>query len=106
MCLFIYLHQWKLKNNGSKFKIANLIIIFTEEVDQGKIYYQLDDENDFTVTKDEFEFQVSDSNSHTLTENYFHIQWSWLHFESSSYNITETDGVLRVKVSQKITIAS
>ncbi|KAF4530183.1 hypothetical protein B566_EDAN001442 [Ephemera danica] len=78
---------------------ATPISVFTQDdLDASRVFYQLDNENDYSATHDHFKFEVSGSKSKTLTENNFYIQWSWISIAQTSYTIYETDGILRVKL--------
>lgn len=56
--------------------------------------------DDFAATEDKFIFSVEDTNPNKLFNNIFTIRWTRIHFISSSYNISETSGLLELPVKR------
>jgi hypothetical protein len=79
-----------------------LIQMISDDVNAGRIYYQLDESSNVDQTSDEFKFDVSDTKSKTLSGNIFRIQWAWVNLEQVFYNISETSGEIRIKVKIKM----
>lgn len=75
-------------------------IKISDDINAGRIYYQLDESTNVDQTSDEFKFDISDSKSKTLSGNIFRIQWSWVNLEQVLYNISETSGEIRIKVKK------
>ncbi|XP_069157214.1 extracellular matrix organizing protein FRAS1 [Procambarus clarkii] len=71
---------------------------FTQaDIIAGRLYYELVSYAHDT-TSDEFTFEVTDSKPNIVSGNVFHIQWAWLIMAQREYNVTETDGAVKVFV--------
>ncbi|GFS77940.1 extracellular matrix protein FRAS1 [Nephila pilipes] len=71
---------------------------FTQnDINDGLVQYILR-KDDFHSTEDKFIFSVEDTKPNKLFNNIFKIDWSRVSFNSSFYNISETDGFLEIPV--------
>ncbi|XP_059478659.1 extracellular matrix organizing protein FRAS1-like [Neocloeon triangulifer] len=73
--------------------------VFTQDdINAGRIYYQLDSNVDYFQTRDEFTFDITDVSTKSLTGNIFRIQWAWVNFDQPNYNISESSAELFIKI--------
>ncbi|GFY74626.1 extracellular matrix protein FRAS1 [Trichonephila inaurata madagascariensis] len=67
------------------------------DINDGLVQYILKND-DFHSNEDKFIFSVEDTKPNKLFNNIFKIEWSRVSFNSSFYNISETDGILKIPV--------
>ncbi|GFY26068.1 extracellular matrix protein FRAS1 [Trichonephila clavipes] len=67
------------------------------DINDGLVQYILKND-DFHSNEDKFIFSVEDTKPNKLFNNIFKIEWSRVSFNSSFYNISETDGFLKIPV--------
>ncbi|KAJ8339232.1 hypothetical protein SKAU_G00360180 [Synaphobranchus kaupii] len=76
------------------------ITTFTQaDINQRLIRYVLNEENS-PETMDNFTFLVKDDKPNVVTDNVFHIQWSFIRFEHTSYNVSEKAGTVAVTMKR------
>ncbi|KAG7168269.1 Extracellular matrix protein FRAS1-like, partial [Homarus americanus] len=73
---------------------------FTQaDIIAGHVYYEL---TTYThdITNDKFTFEVTDSKPNVVSDNVFHIQWAWFLMARREYNVTETNGEVKILVKR------
>lgn len=56
--------------------------------------------DDLAAIEDNFIFSVEDTKPNKLFNNIFMIQWTRIHFVPSTYNISETSGLIELPVKR------
>ncbi|XP_035245707.1 extracellular matrix protein FRAS1-like isoform X1 [Anguilla anguilla] len=86
-------------NLETRLKPGTPISTFTQaDINQRLIRYVLDEENS-QETMDNFKFLVKDDKPNVVTD-VFHIQWSFISFEHTSYNVSEEAGTVIVRMKR------
>ncbi|GIZ02711.1 extracellular matrix protein FRAS1 [Caerostris extrusa] len=82
-------------------KQGNKITRFTQkDVNDGIVQYVLSNDN-FLSTEDQFIFSIEDTKPNKLFNNRFKIEWTRVNFNSSFYNVSESDEFLEIPIFRK-----
>ncbi|GIY35545.1 extracellular matrix protein FRAS1 [Caerostris darwini] len=87
-----------IKNEGIKGLIINKDKV--EDVNDGIVQYVLNNDN-FLSTDDQFIFSIEDTKPNKLFNNRFKIEWTRVNFNSSSYNVSESDEFLEIPIFRR-----